>query len=389
MAEPQLAPSDRETLLAIIKRIDPADLARRMSENFRSEVPSYRRASDLQMWANVREISRMNIDAFVRTISNGHMPAEDDLAPFRRAARERAAEDVPLEDLLHAYRAGGRLAWQSVASAAHPDEQRALLTGADLIMQYIDTVSATIAQAYLDERQHLVSEEDLRLRELLEALAETAPLSPELQSLAKDLGLPILVEYRPFAAIMRDGAPRDHARVAKALRARGVLAITEGRRIVGLVDPDRSRGLIGQAASIGLGEPTHRAEIALALEEVRMLADLGHALDRQGELSPDDFLPELLLASSPRLAAKLRGRALGPLEAYADRRGTDLTETLAAFVRNDCDRRETATALHVHPNTVDYRLGRVEELTGLSLSRPRDLLLVTLALNQRELDEVL
>ena len=295
---------------------------------------------------------------------------------------------MPLEDLLHAYRTGGRLAWQSVAAAARPSEQGALLVGADLIMQYIDTVSAAIAQAYLDERQHVVSEEDRKLRELLDALGDPAAVASDLQNLAKDLSLPILAAYRPFAAIMRDGGPRDHARVAKALRARGVLALSEGRRIIGLVDPERSRGLIGQASALAIGDVTHRPDLAAALDEVRMLADLSSALDRQGELSPGDHLPELLLASSPRLASALRARALGPLEAYADRRGTDLVETLAAFVRSDCDRRATAATLHVHPNTVDYRLGRVEELTGLNLSRPGDLLLVTLALTQRELDEV-
>src|SRR5205085_143318 len=123
-----------------------------------------------------------------------------------------------------------------------------------------------------------------------------------------------------------------------------------------------------------------------ALDEVRRLADLGRALGEWGELRPSQYLPELLLSASPRLAERLRRKAIGPLETYADRRGTDLLETLAAFVTNQCDRRATASALHVHPNTVDYRLGRVEELTGLSLGRPGDLLLLTLALTQRELD---
>jgi hypothetical protein len=388
VAEPQIAAADREVLLEIVKRIDSAELAKRLSESFREQVPSYRRVSNLQTWSDVREISRLNFSTLIRTVADGRLPSEAELAPFRTSARSRAADEVPLEDLLHAYRAGGRIAWQALSGAARPAEQGALLVGADLIMQYIDVVSAVIAQAYLDERQHVVSEEDQRLRELLDALAVPAPLPSDLQALAKELALPVLLAYRPFAAILRDGSPRDHSRIAKALRARGVLAVTEGRRITGLVDPDRARGLIGQAASLAIGESTHRAELAAALDEVRMLADLGHALGREGELAPADFLPELMLSSSPRLASRLRERALGPLEAYADRRGTDLVETLAAFLRNQCDRRETAAALHVHPNTVDYRLGRVEELTGLNLNRPGDLLLVTLGIIKRELDEV-
>jgi DNA-binding PucR family transcriptional regulator len=44
------------------------------------------------------------------------------------------------------------------------------------------------------------------------------------------------------------------------------------------------------------------------------------------------------------------------------------------------DRRSTADALHLHPNTVAQRMRRLEALTGLHLSRPRDLLQLTSAL---------
>jgi DNA-binding PucR family transcriptional regulator len=43
----------------------------------------------------------------------------------------------------------------------------------------------------------------------------------------------------------------------------------------------------------------------------------------------------------------------------------------------------------VHPNTLDYRLRRAEELTGLRLSRPDDLMLMALALKQRTLTSAL
>ncbi|HKO32596.1 MAG TPA: helix-turn-helix domain-containing protein, partial [Candidatus Limnocylindria bacterium] len=43
-------------------------------------------------------------------------------------------------------------------------------------------------------------------------------------------------------------------------------------------------------------------------------------------------------------------------------------------------RRATANALHLHPNTVAQRIRRLEELTGLQLSRPPDLLRLTSAL---------
>lgn len=57
--------------------------------------------------------------------------------------------------------------------------------------------------------------------------------------------------------------------------------------------------------------------------------------------------------------ARLAG-LLGPLAAYPD-----LRETLATFLGTGLNRRRTTSLLHVHPNTVNYRLRRIAELTGL------------------------
>jgi DNA-binding NarL/FixJ family response regulator len=45
-----------------------------------------------------------------------------------------------------------------------------------------------------------------------------------------------------------------------------------------------------------------------------------------------------------------------------------LSSTLARWLINDCDVRRAATSMYVHPNTVRYRLARVEEITQQSLS---------------------
>ena len=53
-------------------------------------------------------------------------------------------------------------------------------------------------------------------------------------------------------------------------------------------------------------------------------------------------------------------RMLEPLEDRAD-----LLATLRCYVANARNRRQTAADLHVHANTVDYRLKQVARLTGL------------------------
>jgi len=73
-------------------------------------------------------------------------------------------------------------------------------------------------------------------------------------------------------------------------------------------------------------------------------------------------------------------RLLDPLTDYDRRHRAELIPTLAAFL--DCDGSWTrcATRLHLHVNTLRYRVGRIEQLTGRDLSRLEDKLDFFLAL---------
>ncbi len=377
--------SEPELLADVVRRVEPAEVAERMVARFRSEIAGYRRLPEPVVAGQILEICRENVELFFRSILEAEEPSDAELAPFRESAKDRAGEGMPLEDLLHAYRLGGRMGWQAITEAARPQERSALLMGAERLMDYVDRVSAVVAQAYLDERQHLVSEEERRLRDLFDCLVGGGPVTPGLQELAERIGFPLADSYRPFAATMPGAAAYEHAGIAEKLRGRGLLALTEGDRVSGLAPMDSVDGLGEGGALAAVGEPTPRGQLADALDELRLLVELGRRLGHEGRLEPDAFVAELLLARSPRLAEVARRRALGALEDYARKRGSDLIDTLEAFLAADLDRRGAAQALHVHPNTLDYRLRRVEELTGLDLSRPDDLMLTALALKQRAL----
>ncbi|WP_431895502.1 PucR family transcriptional regulator [Nonomuraea sp. bgisy101] len=76
-----------------------------------------------------------------------------------------------------------------------------------------------------------------------------------------------------------------------------------------------------------------------------------------------------------RLAAKL-----DPLNAHPY-----LIDTLRAFVNRGHNRRQTAQDLHIHRNTLDYRLHRVTALTGLDLMVPAEARMLAAALTARDL----
>ena len=63
-----------------------------------------------------------------------------------------------------------------------------------------------------------------------------------------------------------------------------------------------------------------------------------------------------------------------------DRKSGTLMRTLATWFRHHSHPMATARALHIHRNTLDYRLQKIAELTGLDLDDTDDRLLLYVAL---------
>ncbi|WP_231631021.1 PucR family transcriptional regulator, partial [Streptomyces clavuligerus] len=73
-------------------------------------------------------------------------------------------------------------------------------------------------------------------------------------------------------------------------------------------------------------------------------------------------------------------RLLDPLREYDGRHRAELIPTLDAFLESDGSWTRCAQRLHLHVNTLRYRIGRIEQLTGRDLSRLEDKLDFFLAL---------
>ncbi|QGN50783.1 PucR family transcriptional regulator [Micromonospora sp. WMMC415] len=81
----------------------------------------------------------------------------------------------------------------------------------------------------------------------------------------------------------------------------------------------------------------------------------------------------LLLAGVPTDTRRaFRGRLLGPLVEYDRVHDARLVQTLETFLACSGSWSRCAELLHVHVNTLRYRIGRVEQLTGRDLSRFED-----------------
>ncbi|MFE1774398.1 PucR family transcriptional regulator [Streptomyces sp. NPDC059008] len=137
------------------------------------------------------------------------------------------------------------------------------------------------------------------------------------------------------------------------------------------------RGSVGCIVP-ALGEvPASRREadrILDAMVSVGFTTTVAALPDIQAEVLVSEVLT--LLSAHPAM----RDPRLTALVAHDTRHQGQLAETVLAYLNAFGDVRAAATELHVHPNTLRYRIRRAEELTGLDLSRPDQRLLAMLQL---------
>lgn len=73
------------------------------------------------------------------------------------------------------------------------------------------------------------------------------------------------------------------------------------------------------------------------------------------------------------------------LQEYDTKHKTDYTRTLYAYITHFCSMRDAATAIHVHYNTLKYRLGRIIQIIDLSLEDSGTFLMLYLSFKSMEL----
>jgi DNA-binding PucR family transcriptional regulator len=91
-------------------------------------------------------------------------------------------------------------------------------------------------------------------------------------------------------------------------------------------------------------------------------------------------MPALLVAADPELARELAGERLAPLADLAPGPRRRLEQTLRAWLDHQGRLQPIAAALHVHPQTVRYRVGQLRERFGDALDEPEARFELSLAL---------
>jgi hypothetical protein len=325
----------------------------------------------------VRRGVHVALDAFLELCEGGApvLPGRSVYVRFGAAERRNGRS---LDALLAAYRAGARRAWSGLAEAGERQglDPRAMYTLAEAIFAFIDEISSASAQGHAFEESLVAREQAEHRRRLLEALlAEPQPPLEDLTRLAAvaEWELP---ERVAALALDAPGA-RMPPEVVVADVAGGTFAIVPdpdapGRR-AGL-ERGLRQGAGGLGPSVALarfGASARRAALALELAE------------GGGLVVADDRPVDLLLRTDVALAGDLAARALAPLDDLPSGQRDRLVETLAAWLDAHGEARPAAERLHVHVQTVRYRMDQLRDLLGDALDDPARRLELELALRFR------
>lgn len=121
-----------------------------------------------------------------------------------------------------------------------------------------------------------------------------------------------------------------------------------------------------------LRQSEKEARQSLEVAEVMGISDTDVDLQSLGAYS-------LLTTMADSQTQTFADRYVGPIRNYDRKHGSELEVTIAAYIDNGGSINATATKLHIHASTLKYRLKRVQELTGMSLSNPENYLCFSLA----------
>ncbi|MFF4898003.1 PucR family transcriptional regulator [Streptomyces sp. NPDC001068] len=365
-------------LRAVLERLDVGVVVRRMATGF-DRLTAY---TSFEWPVDRAAVVRWNVELLLRWMINGSPPDDYFRAELHEFLRARAVAGQPIEDSILVYRRGVRMFWEALLDLAGDEDRAVLLAEWDTVWScaedYLDLVVDVFVQAYADQRDAPSTAGDRRARALFDRLCARLPVTIEDRDRAARLGFALEEPYRPFTARLAGASVGSHADLAARLRAAGVLAFTEGLRVTGLTPEGFGWTAFLEDPRLILAQdpPLARDRLGAAVDGLRALVAIAARSGRRGRVRADEYLPELLLADSPGTADRLVRRVFGPLERAE---AVDLSDTLRCLARHGFDTTAAAAALPVHRNTLLYRLGRIEKLTGLSLRDQRDRTVVLLA----------
>lgn len=334
-------------------------------------------------------------ELWFNTLLTGTAPAHDALKAFQDFGRRRIYQGVPLQSVLRAFRLGSRELWCLTIEGCkeQPVLQHELLFRiSPYLMEYFDEMAQLISQAYMDEQyrqarwreslQHQLHSIVFNFPDDLDGFTKTAA------ALGLDATVPriaLAIELRDIdvdAVEFESELDRVVAAVSTRLKLstddvfngwhRNLLIVWVPCRrgdLMGMSDRDIARRIsaVAQAMpeirAIGVGLMSEGAAgWAMSATEAGRALSFGRAHTDADRIR---LYSDIVVEESVRGTRNALRYLVSLIEQLANE--PDLLMTLEVYFAQLQRRKTTASVLGIHPNTLNYRLDRIEQILGAKL----------------------
>ncbi|MEU6031048.1 PucR family transcriptional regulator [Streptomyces tauricus] len=369
--------------------------AKNAVETYAKELPEYHRArNDARLYDAIMEFA---VSIRRRTISlarEGVPLSDEDLAFISSIGQDRGAKGFSESSQRNALTLHTSSMLREISEAPATQDMDGLLRMVTWFSAQAGTARGAYVLGFEKGRSRALSAA-ARVQACARMLLADDPAAPDI---ARDLGLPAPGRYAvtvlrfPASRSLPDSGTRAALLEPFLMSHRVPMLWRRPEECVALVpaddtDPaavDRRVLALARDFSAAVGLPCAVGTATGAVSSLAETAQTARLVSRAAPAAspPDractaaDVFVEMGLVQLPQLDDWLRDLTRRLAE------GPDLVATLDAYYRADMNRLRAATALHVHPRTLDYRLRRVRALTGVDPGSTRGVRLLSTAVTR-------
>jgi hypothetical protein len=351
-----------------------------VGELLAERVPGYGPEALHTVGENITVIFEIALERLHR----GEAPEEADADAIAVPARRWAAEGRPLDP--RAFQLGARHVMAAVAARAADlgIDDRSLFEMQDRVWAWATACASILADAHRDHDVALARRDATVRADLLRDLAAGRVTADRLARESKALGLDLGEPYFAVCAVCDSGAAdalEAHIRRSGATAERRTLqAVIDGRLLA--VTARVPAAYEDVAIAIAIGPAALLSDAHTSFAEADQALATARAFGVGGVVHLGALGPLPLVNEAPALAARLGDRHLRELERRGAS-GREIEETVRILLELDRNVEATAARLHLHRNSIRYRVSRFHELTGLDLGRTEDLVTTWWLLSRR------
>ncbi|MET9485466.1 helix-turn-helix domain-containing protein [Nocardia sp. NPDC006630] len=339
---------------------------------------------------------------FLRALDEQRPYRIDEVREFVTPIVETLAEErLPLQPILTGFHGSVRRLWNETLALTENEDLADLAAFSNHLLELLMNVTTLVTATYAAVEQSVYGLEREARRSLCVALLRGAPAG-ELAARADHvlaehydvLAVTVAVPAMPGSVALAENAvARRRVRIIQQVLdeiagttalstfdgASGIALLPRGSTPGPRPEYDRAAakltGCLDGAVHIGECAVVSRALIPEKATQAMELAQLAEALGQPaGIYRLDDLLLEYQLTRPGEARDRLAQRIIPILDQ------PHLLEAVDVHIKHGADRKAAAALLHVHPNTLSYRLRRVTEITGIDPSDPHGSRLIAAAL---------